>query len=345
MSEVIIEAVAIESVVHHPDADRLDILTIGGYTVCEPRDKYKAGDIVAYFPPDILIPPSIANQLGVSNYLKTSIYPGDCAKSKCHVSCVRLRGCPSFGFVVSVNAEVGTDLTERFHGKKYEPEVAYYLLGDCERELFEFHRYTNIENYRNRRFTDLIPEGTPVRITEKCHGTNSRTGLIKGAFYCGSHNTCKKDTENCLYWKPLRSTNLKAMLEYISMGKDNVIAFGEILGSRIQFMDYGFVGATGYLLFDISVNGVYLDWEQVKQYANKFDIPLVPLLYTGPFSRALVEQLVDGPTKVSASVQSSFKGREGIVITPLKERISGARRMILKAVSVDYLSIRKSDGH
>jgi len=73
----------------------------------------------------------------------------------------------------------------------------------------------------------------------------------------------------------------------------------------------------------------------------------VPLLYTGPFYLNLIDQLVDGPTTVSEEVKSSFKGREGIVITPLFEGYSDIMggRLIAKAVSCDYLSVRKSDCH
>jgi hypothetical protein len=78
-------------------------------------------------------------------------------------------------------------------------------------------------------------------------------------------------------------------------------------------------------------------------------VPRVPLLYSGPFTPDIVTQLVDGLTIIgdTVKVRSSFKGREGIVITPLVEEYSPmlGDRLILKAVSVDYLSERKTDSH
>ncbi len=356
MSELKIEAVTLEEVVPHPNADKLDLLIFGANTVCEERGKYKAGDIVAHFPPDMLIPNTLAKQLGVEHYLRESIYPGDAYKSKCRVAAIRLRDCPSFGFVLPTRwAYVqGDDLTARFHGVKFEPpEPAWYKHSQRAPDDPRFHRYTDIQNYRNSKYTDAIPEGTDVRITEKIHGTNSRIGIIDDEFVCGSHRFAVKEEDSkgrlSTYWKPLTdNNNIKDMLRCISEGGKNVIAFGEIFGSKVNF-DYGVPGFDGYRLFDISVNGIYFPWKEVEYYATQFCVPMVPLLYTGPFSNEIVSKFVDGPTTLADpdKIQSKFKGREGIVITPLEEtysRVLGGR-MILKAVSCDYLEIKKRDSH
>ncbi len=351
MSTLKIETVMIESVDPHPNADRLDVITIGGYKICDRKGKYAAGDIVAYFPPDILIPSDIATQLGVAQYLKAAIYPGESKKSNCRVGAIRLRGVPSFGFILKVNEPVGKDLTERFHGAKFEPpEPMGNITGLRAKDDIRFHTYTNIENWR--KYKNAMPNGLPVRITEKIHGTNSRVGLIAGEYMCGSHKTALKPEDNTgrpsMYWMPLTS-DMKSMLSCISEGRYNVIVFGEIFGSKIQFMDYGITGCGGYRVFDISVGGEYLPWEQVVYYCNRFCIPLVPLVYKGAYSPDIVEQLVDGPTMVAPldQIRCDFKGREGVVITPLKETYSLELngRLILKAVSVDYLASRRSDSH
>jgi len=355
MSDLKIEAALIDSVDRHPNADRLDLLHIGAYTVCDTRDKYVAGEVVAFFPPDILIPNKLATQLGVDQYLKEAIYPGDAYKSKCRVSAIRLRGCPSFGFVFKTKwaHTPGDDLTDRFHGFKFDPPApAYYKQGLQAPGDPRFHCYTDIENYRNSRYHDAIPEGTPVRITEKCHGTCSRIAAIAGNFMVGSHRCTvqqqDKSGNTSVYWKPLNS-NLTDLLACLAEDSNNVIVFGEIFGSKIQCMDYGITGDSGYRVFDISVNGTYLSWEAVNYYTTRFCVPTVPLLYTGPFSHEVVAQLVDGPTTLAKpeQIRSKFKGREGIVITPLEERFSPhlGGRMILKAVSCDYLEHRRSDSH
>jgi RNA ligase (TIGR02306 family) len=353
MSELKIEAVTLDEVLPHPNADKLDLLRFGSYTVCEPRGKYTAGDIVAHFPPDMLIPNTIAKQLGVEPYLKEAVYPGDAYKSKCRVSAIRLRGCPSFGFVVPTRwASVqGDDLTTRFKGVKFEPpESVWYKAEQQEKGDPRFHIYTDIENYRNSKYRDSFQEGELIRITEKIHGTNSRVGIIDDEIMCGSHKTAKRETDTSIYWSPTRDNpNLVDMLHCIAEGGKVAIAFGEIFGSKIQCMDYGIVGFSGYRLFDISVNGIYLSWDEIIYYTTRFCVPTVPLLYKGPYSKEVVEQYVDGPTTIveENKINSTFKGREGIVITPLVERFSPqlGGRLILKAVSCDYLQTRKSDSH
>jgi len=353
MSDVSIVAVTVDAVYPHPNADKLEVVHIGAYQTCDAKGKYQIGDVVAHFPPDILIPVKIAEQLGVANYLKDAIYPGDAVKTKCRVGAIRLRSMASFGFTIKVDAEVGTDLTERFQGVKYEPpELWFHQTGDNAKSNPRFHVYTDIQNYRNSRYRGAISLGLPVRMTEKVHGTNSRVGIIDGEFMCGSHQCVKKapaeGEKGTIYWQPLTS-NMKDMLRCISEGGKNVIAFGEIFGSKVQFMDYGVFGSDGYALFDISVDGNYLDWEQVVYYATRFCIQTVPLVYSGPFSEDLLENLVDGPTIIGNPIfmRSKFKGREGVVITPLTETYSDilGGRLILKAVSCDYLECRKSDSH
>ena len=356
MSDIRVMVVTIDAVSNHPNADRLDLATIGGYTTVVGRDEFKPGDVVAYFPPDILIPEGIATQLGVAKYLRHAIYPGDGQKTKCRVAATRLRGVPSFGFVQRLkNLVVGDDLTNRFNAVKYEPvEPAWWnQTGDQAKGDPRFHCYTEIENYRNPRFKGAFKTGLWVRITEKIHGTNSRVALLGGDYFCGSHQTNKKEfdthDQRTLYWIPL-TEDMKALLWYFSenYGK-NVIVFGEIYGSRVQFMDYGVEGQGGYRVFDVAVDGQYIPWGELEPACKRFCVPTVPLLYTGPFYPQIVDQLVDGPTTVvdPNMVKASFKGREGIVITPLVEEHSDIMggRLIAKAVSCDYLGCRKTDSH
>ncbi len=359
MSEVIVQAVVVDAVYPHPCADRLDVLRIGNNTICDERGKHKPGDIVAHFPPDILIPPSVGKSIGIDKYLKDAHYPGDFDKSKCRVGAIRLRTVPSFGFVLgNVNAAPGDDLSERFHAVKFDPPppvwyktMKAYMSGPkCPPE---FHRYTNIQNFRHSNYTYAFREGEPVRILEKIHGTNSRVALIRNAYFCGSHRAAvdESDTNNrrCIYWLPLNE-KMKSLLEYVSgRGAENVVVFGEIYGSKVQWMDYGIYGYDGYVMFDISINGRYMPWSFVEEMAHKFDILMPPVIYTGAFKRELIEMLVDGPTRMCppTEIRTTFKGREGIVITPQIEQFSEvlSGRLILKAISCDYLAVRKSDCH
>jgi RNA ligase (TIGR02306 family) len=342
MSTTAITCEKIEFVRNHPNADRLDIIKVLGYHVVTGRNDFKEGDKVFFFPPDILIPEHISLNLGVQKYLKESIYPGDIEKTKCRVSACRIRGVASYGFVIPVSNdwEIGEDVTSMYEGHKYIPPVTNH--GDAARALPNFHIYTDIENIQ--RYPNLIPEGTLVRITEKIHGTNNRLGYVKDEnghmmFVAGSHKRrLKSEYESgvpSMYWEPM-TTDIQEVLKSISEQNDNadVIIFGEIFGPKVQDMHYG-LNKKEFRVYDISVNSRYLDYQSVNVLLNQYNIPTVPILYIGPFNQDVVDEYTDGPT--TFNVTTGFKGREGIVITPLKEQLdSCGNRVILKSVSVDY---------
>jgi len=106
-------------------------------------------------------------------------------------------------------------------------------------------------------------------------------------------------------------------------------------------MDYGVQqGKIGFRVFDISINGHYVDWADLHLYCIRFGLQLVPVIYVGPFDPTLVEEWTNGPTTYTdpKAVQARFKGREGCVITPLTELYHpSVGRVVLKSVSADYL--------
>jgi hypothetical protein len=149
----------------------------------------------------------------------------------------------------------------------------------------------------------------------------------------GSHKV-KRATATGIYWEPF--IDVQPLLEHLSNGEHDVIVFGEIFGAGVQDMTYGQSGRS-FRVFDISVDTIYLDWSRVTILCERFDIPLVPLLACGDFDLDWIETLTYGPTTFD-NVQCTFKGREGVVVTPLQEILPYGRggRSIVKSVSADY---------
>jgi RNA ligase (TIGR02306 family) len=353
MSDIAITVETVKAVLPHPQADRLEVAQILGTQTIVPKGQFQAGDTVVYFPPDMLLPGDVSEKLGVQKYLKHSPFDGQVIP--CRVAATRMRGQPSYGFITEAPNDLtayvpGTDVTSYYRGQKYEPPVRLGRTGqgggDVARDCPYFHEYTEIENYY--RYPDAIPIGTPVRVTEKIHGTNSRVGVVfldgEFQFMGGSHHkNWKKFTvkeQLSLYWRPLEMPNVVEMLNTLCAERRNIIIFGELYGPGIQDLDYGVPpGEIGYRVFDITDTGDYLDWDIVKAMCSNFQVELVPLLYTGPFSPRMVEALTCGDTTLASETKSKFKGREGIVITPLVESYSEVLggRMILKSKSADFL--------
>jgi len=389
MSTINVEVVALGSIHPHPNADRLEIAEVLGAECCVPKGRFTTGDIVLWFPPNLLIPEAVSEKLGVTQYLKTSVYPGHNVSTRCRVAATRLRGASSFGFVASledaVKAAIELDLpfseaisagkvvpgnfgvdTETlgvihdlfdvdsyFGAVKYEPPAAGLSCGprpkgfnaDAAPPCDAFHKYTDIENFY--KYKNAIPEGTQVRITEKLHGMNVRLGLIRMddgefEFMAGSHKVNWKPQDSCgntpIWWQ-LMTEPVMNLLSMLCNEENSVIVFGEIYGPGIQDMDYG-AEEFGLRVFDISVNGVYLDYQDLLMICDRWDIERVPTLYIGPFTREVLREHTDGPTTVAdaSKIKAKFKGREGIVVTPLVEqRRPGLGRVIVKSISADYL--------
>jgi hypothetical protein len=151
------------------------------------------------------------------------------------------------------------------------------------------------------------------------------------------------------FWEPL-TDGVRALLAHVRDehpwpdAKQGVVLFGELYGS--QDMKYGLRNGRAFRAFDLAINGRYLDLDTKQALFARFGVETVPTLYRGPFSVALVEQHTDGPTVMCKPEEAgAFGGREGIVVTPVKERIddrmiptSTAGRVILKSVSADYLA-------
>jgi RNA ligase (TIGR02306 family) len=360
----------VEAVLPHPNADRMCICAVKGWRVCAGRnpetgrDQFEPGDKCVYVPPDAVLPPELADRLGVTKYLTPLAKNADGARPPGgRVRVARLRGEPSYGLILAPDdpaLEVGTDVAARYGITKWEPPPEV-IDGESERPHPAFHHYTDIENYRN--FPDLIAEGEEVLFTEKLHGKNCRVGLVltpeaEGGwtFMAGSHGQRRKELDakgrRSQFWEVLTEP-VRALLRHVAETAhaawagtvpNNVVLFGEIYGCGVQDMWYGLEnGKFAFRAFDLSVNGKYVDFDVKAELFARFGVEAVPILYRGPFSKAQVEEHVSGPTTLCAADKAGkFKGREGIVITPVRERTASVEdrlfdRVILKAISFDYL--------
>lgn len=381
MSSLIVEVCKISEILPHGNADALEICVIKGWKSIVKKGQFQPGDKVVYVPPDCVIPQETSEKWGVTKYLSPVRENGVQIGGRVRVT--RLRGEPSYGFVVvpEQDWDVGTDVVEHFKITKYEPPVSNQD-GDAAKECSAFHRYTDWENINN--FPDLIQDGEEVEITEKLHGKNARTGYIKIAdengnlsyeFMAGSHSFRRKEfctfkkvktnpetgleeeyevTKKSQFWEVFdKQPNLKNLMLYLCNNREegefvthqnDVMVFGELFGSGIQDLSYGFEnGQSDFRVFDISVNGKYLDTHDRVELCDRFQIARVPLLYIGPFSRAKVDELVGGPTTICAPEKiKGFKEREGVVIKLTKEASRPHDRKFfnrvgVKAINFNYL--------
>ena len=365
MSELIIQPVTVDAIKPHPNADKLEIAVVGGWEIVTGKDNYSVGDTVVHIQPESMVPREWSDIWGVTQYLS---WKKEAAEGR--VRAARLRGVTSFGFLVPNESEasLGTDLADHYGISKYDPPQNLGA-GQMRSEHPLFHRYTNIENLRN--FRDKLDYTQELIVTEKLHGTNSRVGWVRTKqpasaldaepsfstfdFVIGTHRT-QRDPDDCgMYGTPveLYRDELEKLREWVSQTfvdlenedvdpghLNSLIVFGEIFGAGVQDLHYGAKQEKGYRVFDIAINGTYLDWETTQYLCGQVGLPTVPVLDYGIFSFEQLVEFAQGNTTMDDE-----HVREGIVVRPRFHELSwgrgtldpNQRRMIFKLISDGYL--------
>ncbi len=211
MSNFEVKVRRVDAVEPHPDADRLDIVTILGYrAITNKREdgssRYKVGDLVVYVPEASMVPESLLRQYGYWNEEKgRGLLAG---KSFDRVKIVRLRGVYSQGLVwpttefvgegpivsrptteeemaanggrntTGMYVQEGTDVAEFFGLTKYVPPIPDELMEACVGEA-EFAYGYDFDSVQ--RWKDLFQPGEPVVVTEKLNGTLMRVSYRRQA--------------------------------------------------------------------------------------------------------------------------------------------------------------------
>lgn len=342
-SPLVIPVAPISNLRPHPNADTLDIAQVLGWQVVVKRGQYTEGQLIVYFPPDTLLPKELSDAWGVTEYLHHQ-----------RVRAVRLRGEPSFGLVMAsktLDWEEGQNVAEHFPGvEKYEAPLRtrhgvhidnpHGLPSDS-----RFPQYTHIQNLRHYPSILDMPEDDLFAeqwiVTEKLHGTNSRIGMIEGEWMAGSHKVRRGESDE-LYWSP--KEQVERLVKSLARHHKQVVVYGEIVGDAVQSLDYGYEGYAGYYVFDILVDGRFLDVLTVMGLCESFFVPFVPVLGVTGITMACAERMASGSTTIVSLPPKRTHMREGIVIRPLVERTHPKiGRLILKYVSNEYLLAKEKN--
>lgn len=149
----------------HPNADRLEIATVLGYSCVVLKGIFKAGDLVVFIEPDSVLP----DKEWALPYKKGS-----------RVRAIKLRDEWSFGIVLPVAAipalrelviKEGESVSQLINVIHYEPPAPQEL--NAKRSTLPFQKgKTDEDRYESVR-RDKIPFGELVDITYKCDGQSA----------------------------------------------------------------------------------------------------------------------------------------------------------------------------
>ena len=71
MSDLLVEVALIDKLEPHCNAERLEIVHVGGWPCIIGKDTFKAGDKVVYVPPDTCLPKELTDKIGVTQHTQT----------------------------------------------------------------------------------------------------------------------------------------------------------------------------------------------------------------------------------------------------------------------------------
>jgi RNA ligase (TIGR02306 family) len=351
MSTHKVEVVRINEIVKHPNADRLEIVTIYGFNCCVGKDQFRKGDLAIYVEPDYVLPdkPEYA-------FLKGNL----------RIKSRRFRGEWSQGLLLPVleGMKEGDNVMEQLEILRYNPPEVSIKGGKILRgqeakapSILKSIRTYDLENWR--RYEKCFTEGEQVYITEKIHGANARFSYQEGKLWAGSRNQWKKNPKKtkfevmvedlkyffrflnpkwsirktipkCTWWSVAEAN---PWIENWCKNNPDYVLFGEVYGN-VQDLKYG---ATKEQLFFRAFDAFNLKTQKFMDavdFVQEFpEDKRAPLIYMGEYSKELCLKLA----LMEKSTLADHIG-EGIVIKPVEERIDPrVGRVALKLVSDLYL--------
>ncbi|MNE15632.1 RNA ligase [compost metagenome] len=353
----------LDEVVAHPNADLLDLVTIGGWRVVAQKGLYVTGDVAVYFEVDSWIPTEIAPFL--SKGKEPKVYEG--VKGE-RLRTIKLRGELSQGLLIpvkelpqlgnllgfvesafaasdlkSLNDFVdGNDLTETLGILKWEKAINANLAGLAKGNFPNFLRKSDQERVQNlsRQYREAVANGEESNVTYKLDGS-SFTGYLR-EHYDGTEDVitigvCSRNldlkfegNEGNLFVQTFIKYDIEAKLRAYHQATGRSIAVqGEMVGPGIQanFEGLDEIKLFVYNVFDIDKQQ-YLLAGEARHVCNDLGLEMVPTFnvrMTLPETIGEVLLLADGDSGLSG------KFREGLVFKSL------TRNFQFKAVSNRYL--------
>jgi len=335
-------------------ADRIELATILGWHCIVKKDEFKEGDFCVYFEIDSFLP-----QNPVYDFLKercTKKLPDGTEGYR--IKTMRMKGVISQGLALPPEELgikppfiEGTDLSEKLNIVKYEPQIPACLMGEVKGYFPAWLPKT--DETRVQLLQNVIDrnQGLECYITEKIDGSSITCYLKDGEFGVCSRNLDMKIPQNeadrnwsnafCRY---ARENMIEEKLRCI--GK-NIAIQGEIYGIGIQDNPLKVNARPSVAWFNVfDVDGFrYFNFEEMKEFFNQIDLPVVPIIQTDFKLINNIDELVKiakGKSQINPEIW-----REGIVIRPLIEKldmgmavgfgVGAGGRLTFKVVNPEYL--------
>jgi RNA ligase (TIGR02306 family) len=325
--------VKIDQVDIHPNADLLDICTVGGWKCVTQRNQFSVGDLAVYCTIDSWIPTDLAPFL--SKGKEPREYNGIQGE---RLRTVSLRKQISQGLlldrVVALDkvGEIheGMDVSDLLNIVKYEPPVPACLAGKARGLFPSFIPKTDQERIQNltTELSNWVALGLTWELTEKLDGSSMTVYVNADDFGVCSRNLNLYDTEGNTLWQVAHRDQI---LTAIQDSRRNLAIQGELIGEGIQGNLYKIQGQSFYVfdIYDIDVCR-YLTPTERRDFCELYELLHVPVLVDDKdLGIGTVAELLSWANDKSRLNPTA--DREGIVFKSNEEEVS------FKAISNSYL--------
>lgn len=306
----------------HPNADSLSLVTVWGYTAIVRTADWLDREVGAFIPPDSIVPADDPAYAFLNGHRR--------------IKAKKLRGVQSWGLLVPApdGTSIGDDVADMLQITHYEPPTRGESQSPNPPRQRDFAKF---DVDAMLRYHYLFTPGEPVVATEKIHGANCRVVCDAEGMHVGSRNLWVKDEEGSIYWRAVKK---HLGIERYLHAHENIVIYGEVFG-WVQDLRYGAderQKQVWFTMFDINTTERWLNHEEVEAIALEFEIPMAPVLYSGPFDLEALKVASEGPSTMLLAKHV----REGVVVRPAVERWDERLgRVILKLVNPAYLEKAK----
>lgn len=245
----------------------------------------------------------------------------------------KLRGVISQGLLIQCpeGKNIGDNLTE------------YYEIVHCEdvQDTGTFAQTAkppsgyNLSKYDidgPKNYIQDFVQDEEVVITQKIHGANARYLCdAEGIFHIGSRGEWKSIEKGEVFAAALKTV---PQIETFCQNNKELTLYGEVYGMNKPNYTYGLApGQRSFIAFDIRrKDGTYLDYDKFMSLCYAQNVPTVPELYRGPWSRDKVIEMSE-----SVCMLTGKDNAEGCVVKPVKERLNRRfERLIYKVIGTKY---------
>lgn len=241
----------IDEVIKHPEADSLDICTVGGWKCVTKFGEFKKGELVVYCSIDSWIPNEIAP------FLSKNKEPRDYNGVKGErLRTIKLRGQVSQGLILPLEPTCsmiesllfeGLDVSLPLNIQKWEAPIPACLAGKVKGNFPSFIPKTDQERIQNlKKEFDSYKQYT-FEVTEKLDGSSCTVYYNKGIFGVCSRNLDLEFDDVNTFWKACNQYDLQNKLKELKL---NIALQGELIGEGIQGNKYNITGHQ-FHLFDV----------------------------------------------------------------------------------------------